>query len=118
MIVFDNGTQFECDPVIDIEKRYQNIPRRCLEIILKNTTFEAVKPVFTSGELFSIQDTYTDEEGTQHTETYPKPEFCICGGIKDNLDGTIFVEMFGKTDAEMEMEQMQQAYNILIGKEQ
>ena len=85
---------------------------------LKNTTFEAVKPVFTSGELFSIQDTYTDEEGTQHTETYPKPEFCICGGIKDNLDGTIFVEMFGKTDAEMEMEQMQQAYNILIGKEQ
>ena len=87
-----------------LEKKYQGKLYRCLEITLTDTNYVNVYNAFTSGVGFSIENTYNDEDGNPIVDSFPKYEYNVCHSIKDNMDGTITVEMYKKTADESALE--------------
>ena len=104
MIIFDNGLRFYESVAFDLEKKYQGKLYRCLEITLTDTNYVNVYNAFTSGVGFSIENTYNDEDGNPIFDSFPKYEYNVCHSIKDNMDGTITVEMYKKTADESALE--------------
>lgn len=104
MVLFDNGLRFYESVSFNLEKRYRGKLYRCLEITLTDTNYTNVYNAFTSGVGFSIENAYNDEEGNLIVDSFPKYEYNVCHSIKDNMDGTITVEMYKKTVDESALE--------------
>lgn len=107
MIVFENGQIFADTSAIQSEKKQGGQLRRCLEITLAGSDYQSIQAAFCAGEGFIVRRTETGEDGAPKTVDYPKTDFTICGSIKDTRDGSFVVEMFQKTDLEIQNESLE-----------